>query len=523
MLTLIEYPVIHHATRTQTVTLTQQITTPTPAPPPTQAPPPPPASSAVPVVPTPVARTCPTPGTYTFPATTITVEKTTTVCAAASTPVAPGTHTVGGVTTVVVTATTVTCPVATVATSGNVTTSTIVQTTYVCPSAGTYTIAPITATVTASTVLVFPTPSLVQPGTYTAPQQVVTVTKTDFVTYCPFTSKGLPTTTPAPPPPPPPATTSSRVQAPPPPPPPKAPEAPKPAPPKPEAPKASAPPAVSKGLTSNNDHFGITYTPYKPGNGDCKSASEVDADIATIKKGGFTTVRVYSTDCNTLENVGSSCKKHGVGMIVGVFVKASGCDANTPDIKEQIDKLTAWGNWDIVKLVVVGNEAIMNGFCTPQQLQTLVKTVKSRCQGKYNGQFTISETLNIWQRPDVSSAMCPVIDVTGANIHAYFNAGIAPSGAGDFVAGQLSLLGKICPGHEVINLECGYPGGGRDNGLAVPGASEQAVAIKSIREKAGDKTVFFSFENDMWKPAGECDCENKWGLAAAFNLAVSVL
>ncbi|KAK2592317.1 hypothetical protein QQS21_009975 [Conoideocrella luteorostrata] len=514
-----EPTLIHHVTKTKTVTAVSTSTKAAPPPPPptTQAPPPPPATTEIVVVPTPLPRTCPTPGTYTFPATTITVSKTTTVCAPASTQVPPGTHTVGGVTTVVVTATTVTCPVATVTTSNGVTTSTIVQTTYVCPSSGTYTIAPITTTVSEHTVIVFPTPSVCNPGTYTAPSQVVTVTKTGYVTYCPFTSKGLPTTTPAPapapvksqaPPPPPPVVKSS---APPPPPPAKTSEAPKSSPP-----QQSAPPAVSKGLTSSNDQFGITYTPYNPKTGQCKSSSEVERDIKIIKEGGFQNIRVYSTDCSTLENVGGACKKHGVSMILGVFVKATGCTAETPDIKEQIDKLAAFPNWDLVKLVVVGNEAIMNGFCTPQQLKTLITTVKSKCGGKYNGPYTISETLNIWERHDVSSTICPAVGVTGANIHAYFNSGIAPSKAGDFVQSQLDILSKICPGNEVINLECGYPNGGNANGLAIPGSSQQAQAIKSIRQKVGYKTVFFSYENDLWKAAGTCDCEDKWGVIKNF-------
>ncbi|QPH00443.1 hypothetical protein C2857_004043 [Epichloe festucae Fl1] len=480
------------------------------------------------------------------------------------------------------------------------TTITVVQTAYVCPAAGNHTIAPNPTVVSGNAVIVYPTVSASNPGTYyTAPEQAVTVTKTAFVTYCPHTSIGLPTTTPAPvtseaPPPAPPVKSEAPPPAPPvkseapPPAPPVKSEAPPPAPPvksqapppappvmsqapppappvvslapppappvvslappppvksqappppappvntpeapktqpKPETPKQSSPPAVSKGLTSNNDHFGITYTPYKPSNGNCKTASEVDSDIKVIKSGGFTTVRVYSTDCNTLDNVGNACKKYGVDMIVGVFVKASGCDISTPEIKEQVDKLAAWNNWDLVRLVVVGNEAIMNGFCSPQQLQTLVTTVKSRCRGKYQGHYTISETLNIWQREDVKSAICGVVDVTGANIHPYFNALIAPSAAGQFVQGQLDLLGKICPGNNVINLECGYPLGGKSNGLAVPGLSQQAEAVKSIRKLVGDRTVFFDFESNLWKAGSSCDCEDKWGLASAFNMNVPPL
>jgi exo-beta-1,3-glucanase (GH17 family) len=489
--------------------------TPSPAPPVTTEP----AVPAVPL-PTPIQTTCETPGTYTFPATTVTVEETTTVCVGETTKVPAGTHTVGGVTTVVVTATTVTCPMATVITEGTVTTSTIVETEYVCPSAGTYTIGPITTTVTEDTEVIYPVPTTITPGTYTAPQQVVTVTETDYVYVCPFTSSGIPAPTAEAPKPeePKPEEPKPTYEAPKPEPTKEEPkptyEAPKPKPteeaPKPEKPSTGGP------LRSDKDHFGITYTPYEASSGNCKDANAVDADIKELKNTGFDVVRVYSTDCNTLDTVMPACKKYGMKMIVGVFVKASGCSyENTPEIKAQVDALASWAQWDQVKLFVVGNEALMNNFCTPNELAQLVKTVKSKCGG-YKGPYTIAETLNIWQRTDVASAICPVVDVTGANIHPYFNSEVSPSSAGDFVKGQLDLLAGICKGNDVLNLECGWPTRGVCNGKACPGKAEQATAIKSIREKCGDKTVFFSVEDDMWKEPGACQCEQSWGCKSAF-------
>ncbi|KAI9172015.1 putative beta-glucosidase btgE [Paramyrothecium foliicola] len=477
-----------------------------------------PTTSKVPEVPlpTPIHNSCPTPGTYTFPATTVTVSETTTVCVPETTKVPSGTHTVGGVTTVVVTATTVTCPVATVITSGTVTTSTIVNTEYVCPSAGTYTIGPITTTVDKDTDVVYPVPTSYLPGTYTAPEKVVTVTETDYVYVCPFTSSGIPAPTAAPEPapaPPAPKPEAPKVEAP-------KPEAPKPQPtqeaPKPK-PTQEAPKEQPKGgeLKGTKDHYGITYTPYEASTGNCKDANAVDSDIKSLKEAGFDLIRIYSTDCNTLETVGPAAKKYDVNLILGVFVKASGCSYDVPEVKEQVDSLAAWAEWDRVKLFVVGNEAIMNNFCSPQQLASLITIVKSKCSG-YKGPYTIAETLNIWQRTEVSSAICGVVDVTGANIHPYFNGQVTPETAGDFVQGQLDLLADICKGNDVINLECGWPTKGVCNGSACPGVQEQATAIKSIREKCGNKTVFFSVENDMWKEPGACGCEQSWGCKSVF-------
>ena len=94
-------------------------------------------------MPTPIIQTCPTPGTYTFPGSTLIVTETTTVYGETTTEVPSGTHTLGGVTTVVETATTVVCPYATQKTENGVVTKILETTTYVCPAAGTYTIAPV--------------------------------------------------------------------------------------------------------------------------------------------------------------------------------------------------------------------------------------------------------------------------------------------------------------------------------------------------------------------------------------------
>lgn len=390
------------------------------------------------------------------------------------------------------------------------------------------------------------------PGIYIAPMQVVHVHVKDYIFYCPFTRHPLPTGPPSPglPPPPPPAVKPApppevkpapppEVKPAPPPPevkPPPPPEA-QPTPPPPEVkpappPEVKPPPAKAqptppvqeptqhKGLVSDNDHFGITYTLFRPADASCKTAQDVDSEIGTIASAGFTTVRIYSPECNALELVGNACKKHGIAMIVGVFVKASGCDITTPDIKVQVDALVAWNMWDIVSLVVVGNEAMQNGYCTPQQLNKLVGDVKSEIGAKYTGPYTISETLNVWLRPDVQVALCPAIDVTGANIHAYFNSQITCANAGVFVKGQIDILRTVCPGKQVINLECGYPSGGKANGLAIPGPEQQAAAIKSIRETSGHMTVFFDFQNNLWKTEGVCECEKKFGIASVFGMTV---
>ncbi|KAK3695278.1 glycoside hydrolase [Podospora appendiculata] len=469
---------------------------------------PPATSSAAAIVPTPIPQVCPTPGTYTFPATTIVLTETTTVCGASTTEVPSGTHTLGGVTTVVETATTVVCPYATTKTEGGVVTSVIETTTYVCPSAGTYTIAPITTTVTESLATVaVPVVSTFVPGTYTAPAVVTTVTVTNTVVYCPFAlSQAVPAPTVA-------AFTAAEV----------APPAATPttvavvAAPSPSAAAPKKPSTAPLGVQAGNK-WAMTYTPYGtvPGSG-CKGPAEVMSDIKKIAAAGFTTIRVYSTDCDTLPNVGAAAEAAGVKLIIGIFIGNVGCDNASPDVAEQIAALKAWARWDLVELCVVGNEALFNGFCSVGQLKDLIEHTKAELgSAGYKGPYTTTDVVSAWVGNDVSS-ICGVIDVVACNAHAYFNAATPPSGAGAFVAGQLAIVEGVCglPGYV---METGWPTQGNCIGVACPGEEQQKVALVSIKEALGEKAVFFSFTDDAWKKPGECGCEQHWGSAKVFGI-----
>ncbi|VBB72704.1 Putative Glycoside Hydrolase Family 17 [Podospora comata] len=463
------------------------------------------------IVPTPIPQICPTPGTYTFPATTIVVTETTTVCAASTTEVPSGTHTLGGVTTVVETATEIVCPYATTEVENGVVTSVIKTTTFVCPSAGTYTIAPITTVVPSVTTVVVPVVTTYCPGTYTAPAVVTTITETNVVVYCPFTSSEIPAPTPQ--------AVTPKPQA-----------APEPAPapaPAPEKPKAVAPPPAStpakgKGsvgggkLGGKGKHWAMTYTPFRP-DGHCKTYSEVDADVKIIASKNFEALRIYSTDCDTLPNVGAAAEKYGLRLIIGLFVGSPGCDNGNPTIAQQISALKEWKKWHLVDLCVVGNEALFNGYCSVQQLADLiVHTKKELGSAGYTGPYTTTDVLSAFEAGDMSP-VCNVIDVVSANVHAYFNYQTTPGQAGKFVRSQLDAVSKICGGKPSYCMETGWPTSGVCNGAACAGVPQQKEAIASIEQEIGQSVVFFSFRDDPWKKPGACNCERSWGSDKAFG------
>jgi len=448
-------------------------------------------------LPTPGVSTFSTTGVYTIPATTITVTDSTTVCGATSTEVPSGTHTYGGVTTIVTTDTVITCPYATVKPTGTTVTSVIETTTYTCPAAGTYTVVPpTTTTVPTSTVLVYPTPQTITPGTYTQTGTTVTVTNTDYTYVCPAaTESTLASTTTAPAVP---ATTAAATTT-------------------TAAPVASTSSAVAtstptsgSGLTGEGQ-YGMTYSPYTE-TGNCKTKQEVLKDITEIKNKGFNLVRVYSTDCSGLEFIGDACKELGLNMILGVFIEGSGVSG----AQEQVTAIAKWAQWGMVELIVVGNEAIQSGYVDASTLASFIKSAKSSFQAAgYTGHVTTTEPISVWEASGAAS-LCSAVDIVGANIHPFFNADVTPEKAGEFAKSEFDILEKICGGKDVINLETGWPNAGEANGAAVPGKAEQITAVKSIAKAVGSKSIFFSYANDLWKSPGDFGVEQHWGCADVF-------
>lgn len=266
-------------------------------------------------------------------------------------------------------------------------------------------------------------------------------------------------------------------------------------------------------IASNGDQWAMTYTPYAQ-DGSCKSADAVKKDIRAIKSKGFTTVRIYATDCSGPQNVGAACEAEGLKMILGVYIDSAGICEST---HEQISTLVSWGKdkWSMVEMVVAGNEAVFNGFTTASALADLISDMRTQFKAAgYTGPITTTDTVaTILEN---ASTFCPVIDVVAANIHPFFNGGFAASGSGDFIVSELASLAKACNGKEAYNLETGWPSAGNANGQAVPGVAQQKAAIDSIMSKAGSKSAIFSYEDDTWKAPGDLDVEQFWGCASLF-------
>jgi len=236
----------------------------------------------------------------------------------------------------------------------------------------------------------------------------------------------------------------------------------------------------------------------------------MQADIADIASRGFSSIRLYAPECGALVTVGSSCQLHGMKLIVGIFINGPLDSAET-----QLQSIISWGQWDLVEMIVVGNEAVFNGWISASDLASFIVSCKAKLiAAGCNAPVTTSETLNIIQD---NQGLCNVIDVVGINIQPFFNSGVQASDAGDFLIGQLKLAESVC-GKTAYCLEAGWPSAGSPNGAAVPGPSDQATALSAIRAVDNGHIAYFTYRNDGWKKPGVFDVEQNFGCADLFSL-----
>ncbi|KAJ6282769.1 glycoside hydrolase family 17 protein [Bipolaris maydis] len=274
-------------------------------------------------------------------------------------------------------------------------------------------------------------------------------------------------------------------------------------------------PSGSNGhFVTNGDKWSITYTPYAQ-SGLCKEAAEVAADIEKIAGRGFTTIRMYNTDCGVFENVVPECEKHGLKMIYGIFLEAGDKGCFSEYANNQLNDIKTKAPKDSMSMVLVGNECMFNGNCQPEQLASYIDYVRDELRGAgfpSTIPITTTEPVDVWESK--GAALCSHIDVFVCQVQPYFTNSVSPDMAGEFAAQQLEQASKVCPEAAARGAyigEIGWPSQGLANGLAIASPDAQRTAIQKIQQAVGPKASVFSFQDDTWKAAGAYGVEQHFG------------
>lgn len=233
-----------------------------------------------------------------------------------------------------------------------------------------------------------------------------------------------------------------------------------------------------------------------------------------IQSKGINKLRIYSTDCATLTAILPLAKSKGMKINQGFWISPAGVDS----IDQNVSDLINWAGdngWDLFEFITIGNEAIINGWCSVSDLIAKIASVKALLNGAgYNGDVTTSEPPALFiSNPELCTDS--EIDFVGINSYSYFNANLYPSQAGEYAVGQQKQIAQLCSKRAFIT-ESGYPHQGDTYGNNVPSPENQYTAIQTIIESTGgDVTILTTFD-DFWKDPGQYGVEQYFGTINLF-------
>jgi glucan 1,3-beta-glucosidase len=248
--------------------------------------------------------------------------------------------------------------------------------------------------------------------------------------------------------------------------------------------------------------FHGTQTPLDPNTR--IGAVQLDDDLSRLAK-LTDCVRTYSVDYG-LDQIAEIAGRHGLKVIQGLWLSS--------DVKKnsyQIETAVALANKfpGIIQSLVVGNEVLLRGEMSAEDLARTIRAVKARVHVPVT-------YADVWEyllrNPDVAAAT----DFITIHILPYWeDFPIRARNAGAHVDAIRARVASAIPGKEILIGEFGWPSAGRMRDGALPSPANQARVIQDelARSRRGNYRVNMIEAFDQpWKRALEGTVGGHWGV-----------
>lgn len=249
----------------------------------------------------------------------------------------------------------------------------------------------------------------------------------------------------------------------------------------------------------------VSYSPYLRGE-DPKThrqvipAEQIEEDLRVIS-GVADGVRTYST-IDGINQVPDIAGQLGLNVALGAWIGDTP-ERDKAEIEEAVQLSRLHRN---VRSLLVGNEVLLRGERTPEELIQKIQKVKKQVRVPVS-------TGEIWyewmQHPKLVSA----VDFLAVHILPYWE-GVAPKDAVAYTMEKYELLRKTYPGKRIVIAEFGWPSQGYNRNDAVPGQLQQAEIIRDFIAEAERRGIEYNIVeafDQTWK-SNEGSVGAYWGL-----------
>jgi exo-beta-1,3-glucanase (GH17 family) len=256
----------------------------------------------------------------------------------------------------------------------------------------------------------------------------------------------------------------------------------------------------------------LSYAPFRGRQSPLEPTTRIDPrqieeDMVRLR-GVTDCVRTYSTR-NGLDQVPEIAARHGLKVMQGIWLGGDPAGAER-------DLATAIGLAarlpDTIRSVVVGNEVLLRGEMTPNDLAATIRRVKSQIPQP----VTYADVWEFWLR---HPALYDAVDFVTIHILPYWEDFPIPAGA---AAPHLeSIRRKVAaayPAKEILIGETGWPSAGRMREGALPSPVNQARVLHDVLNVAkqhGYHVNLIEAFDQPWKRRLEGTVGGHWGLLDA--------
>ncbi len=259
--------------------------------------------------------------------------------------------------------------------------------------------------------------------------------------------------------------------------------------------------------TRNPDKLkGICYSPFRdnenPNMGIFPTLDEMKYDMELIPKITHA-IRTYGIT-NTLGNIPQLCEEAGIECYPGAWLGKVRKE-NMKEVESIIN--IARENLKSVKALIIGNEVLLRGDLTEDDLINYIRSVKDSTKLP----VTTAEICEWWiEHPKLANE----VDFLTVHIHPFWY-GISIEDAAEYVIQTAKQIKQLFPAKRIVIGETGWPSGGEKTGNAIPSKVNQARFIKEFTSLAAKEDIeyfYFSLFDEKWKNKDEGEVGTNWGI-----------
>jgi exo-beta-1,3-glucanase (GH17 family) len=271
-------------------------------------------------------------------------------------------------------------------------------------------------------------------------------------------------------------------------------------------------------LANDTEKFtGICYGPFRdnedPDFGITPTREEIEADL-TLLRNLTHSIRTY-TIRGTFSEIPPLCQELGIDCYPGAWISQ---DKTANEGELQCLITVANQNLSCIKGLIVGNEVLLRGDVSEDELIQYIKSVKE------NTTIPVS-TAELWYTWLSHPQLAENVDFIIVHIHPYWagsnysdysqhTGGIHADDAAEHVEEKWNEIKASFPNKTIMIGETGWPTQGESNANAVPSEINQSIFLSEFLELAENNSIpYFYFEafDEKWKGKHRVS-EANWGL-----------